>query len=430
MIARHNGRVVLVTGAISGERVLAVVDHERRDVVMAKVTEVVDPHPDRRQPAGDPSCGGLAYAHITYERQRALKGEIVADGLRRLARTAWTARIPVAPSPEAGYRMRARLHVRNGRVGFLREGTHTLCDAAETGQLSGDCGLVLREVGERLAAAWPVVVSELALSENLTGDQRALHLTASHVESARLAPLGCCAGVTGISVARPGGHKAHVVAGRPTVIDPVGAIVRVSGALAETPLTRQAASFFQANRFLLSQLVTRVCAQVSHEPVLDLYSGVGLFSVALAVLGRTSITAVERDDFAAADLVVNTATLQDHVRPVHASVESYLEDVRGKAAATVIVDPPRAGLSRTVIERLAALAVRRIVYVSCDVATFARDVGRLRTAGYGVRHLEAFDFFPNTAHVEVLAALERSTSAAGPRTPSGPEPASTDGGSS
>ena len=430
MIARHGGRVVLVTGAIPGERVLAVVDRERRDVVMATVTEVVEPHPDRRPPPADPTCGGHAYAHIAYERQRALKGEMIADGLRRLARTTWTAPIAVAPSPERGYRMRARLQVRNGRVGFLREGTHTLCDAAETGQLSGDCGLALREVGERLAAAGPVGVSELALSETLTGDQRVVHLTAGRVESAHLAPLGCCAGVTGVSVARAGGHTAHVVAGRPTVTDPVGAIVPVSGVLAETPLTRHAASFFQANRFLLSQLVTRVCAQVSHEPVLDLYCGVGLFSVALAVLGRTSITAVERDDFAAADLVMNTQTLHDRVHPVHASVESYLHDVSDLAAPTIIVDPPRAGLTRTVIERLTALAVQQIVYVSCDVATFARDVGRLRTAGYGVRHLEAFDFFPNTAHVEVLAALDRSTSAVGPRTPSDPAPASAGGGSS
>src|SRR3954468_1949035 len=135
MIARHEGQVVLVTGAIPGERVTATVHKVQPRVAFASVSTVVQAAPSRRATAGDALCGGCLYAHIEPDAQRALKAEIVADAFARIARAPLATPVAVAASPERGYRMRARLHVRGDRLGFYREGTHELCDPAATGQL-------------------------------------------------------------------------------------------------------------------------------------------------------------------------------------------------------------------------------------------------------------------------------------------------------
>jgi 23S rRNA (uracil1939-C5)-methyltransferase len=135
MIARHEGQVVLVLGAVPGERVLAQIERADPRLAFARVLEVAEPSPDRRMGFGDPLCGGCVYSHIAYTRQLSLKSEIVADAFLRLGRLPLDREVNVAPSPEHAYRMRARLHVRGTQVGFYREGTHTLCSAEGTKQL-------------------------------------------------------------------------------------------------------------------------------------------------------------------------------------------------------------------------------------------------------------------------------------------------------
>ena len=135
MLARHQGRVVLVAGAIPGERVTARVERTERGVAFADIVDVLSPSPDRRPVLADPRCGGNAFAHINYARQLLLKGQIIDDALRRIGRTSLPEPPAVEGSPERGYRMRARLHVRGGSIGFFREGTHHVCDVATTGQL-------------------------------------------------------------------------------------------------------------------------------------------------------------------------------------------------------------------------------------------------------------------------------------------------------
>jgi 23S rRNA (uracil1939-C5)-methyltransferase len=408
MIARHEGRIVLVDGGIPGERVRARVSRAQRDVIFASVTEVLEPDADRRQVGGDQSCGGHSYAHIAYDRQRELKSELIADGLNRLGRLAWTTPIPVMPSPERGYRMRARLHVRGGRVGFLKEGTHRVCDAAQTRQLLPETESVLGEIAQCLLAARLRHSIKIELAENLTGNERVLHvMLGRRDDTSHIAGLGRCSGVTGLTASRPGG-QIQTVAGVPTVGDPLALMTPVSGTQS---VTRRAASFFQANRFLLPRLVSQVCQRVRLGPVLDLYTGVGLFATALAAQGIGPITAVEGDTVAAEDLSTNARAFGQRLQPVHASVEEFLAGIPRPSAETVIVDPPRSGMSRTAIERLAAAQPGRLIYVGCDVATLARDVGKFSRAGYAVRHLEAFDFFPNTPHVEILATLDLTNAA-------------------
>ena len=178
-------------------------------------------------------------------------------------------------------------------------------------------------------------------------------------------------GLTGLSVATSGGGTV-TLAGDPRVGDDLARIVR--GAPSGIRLRRHAASFFQGNRFLVGALASAVVDAVPDGPVWDLYAGVGLFAAALCATGRDRVTAVEGDPVSGADLRANAAAFGGRLAVDARAVEDVLATTPLPAEATVIVDPPRTGLSKAVTAALAASAVRRIVYVSCDVATLARDL--------------------------------------------------------
>jgi 23S rRNA (uracil1939-C5)-methyltransferase len=404
MLARYDGQVVLLTAAIPGERVRARVERVSKGVIFASTIEVLEPSADRRPVAEDWLCGGNVYAHVAYPRQLAIKAAIVADAFTRIAH------LPVPPppvtgSPERGYRMRARLHVHGARLGFYREGTHDVCDARGTGQLLP----ATLDVLDRLAAALRVErvqdVTSIELSENVAGSQRALHLELERpVNLSRVAELAGT-GVTGLSYTGPFSAVPAIVTGTPTVTDQVP-IPAVDGQGTLT-LQRNVRAFFQGNRYLLAGLVARVLSLVEPGPVVDLYAGVGLFAVALAATGRTAVTAVEGDRIGAQDLKANAAPYASRLTVVHQMVESFVATPAGAPGTSLIVDPPRTGLSREALDGIARFGAPAIVYVSCDAATLARDVRRLVDAGYRLEHLEAFDLFPNTAHVEAVVKLRK-----------------------
>jgi 23S rRNA (uracil1939-C5)-methyltransferase len=354
----------------------------------------------------DPLCGGALYSHIRYARQLAIKADVVRDAFARLGKHPIEAPIDVAGSPEAGYRMRARFHVRGGRAGFYREGTHQLCDASPTRQLRDDTVAAVQAVTGALHREQPDALTSIAISENVPADERAAHLefaSDAAVDAALLERAMAGGGLRGIS-ARDGSGRRLIGAGSPEVHDSLSTIT--SHRVAEGRIRRHAESFFQGNRFLLAPLVAAVVDAVPDAgEVLDLYAGVGLFSVPLAALGHLEVTAVEGDRASGADLRENARALEPRLEVKVSAVEEYLA-TRARAPATVIVDPPRSGMSKDAIERVTALRPSRIVYVSCDPPTLARDARRLLDGGYRLRSLRAFDLFPNTPHVESLAVFD------------------------
>jgi len=406
MIARYERQVVLVLGAIPGERVLARISRVERQVAFGDVLEVLEPSPDRREMGGDPRCGGCLYAHVSYGRGLELKGEVIADAFARLGRIPLPSPVPVDASPDRGYRMRARLHVRSGRVGFYREGTHELCDAAGTGQLSDEAVNAAQTATTHLAERG-TAVSSLELTENMAADQRVLQITASpgtELEDAALDGAAAAAALSGLS-ARTENGRLHT-SGVPIVSDSLNSLT--AGRVVSGALERHAESFFQANRFLLPSLVQTVLDAVPADgDLLDLYAGVGLFSVALAATGRTRVTAVEGDRSSGKDLQRNAAPYAGALRVSIGSVEEYLTRRRAPGPATIIVDPPRTGISREAMQAVVARGAPRVVYVSCDPATMARDARRLLDGGYRLTSLRGFDLFPNTPHVEAVGVFDR-----------------------
>jgi 23S rRNA (uracil1939-C5)-methyltransferase len=384
MIARLDGRVVLVSGAIPGERVTARIDRVTRNIAYASASTVEDPSPDRRMPIADPLCGGCLFSHIAYPRQRSIKGEIIADAFARIARLPLASAVHVAGSREEGYRMRARLHVRGRRMGFFREGTHDACDARQTGQLLPATCDALDRVMAEIASLGLDIVREIDLSENIEATERVIGLeTAGRIDPRALETVMRCDGLT------PGPYVTDVLA--------------IGGR--RLRLRRHVQAFFQGNRYLLSDLVAHVAGQVPMGSTLvDLYAGVGIFSVAAAVLRGADVVAVEGDRVAAEDLRGNASTSGARLTTVHQAVEDFLH---GEAAAeTIIVDPPRTGMTREALNGAIRLRASRLVYVSCDVATLARDARRIVDAGYSIAHVDGFDLFPNTPHVETVVVFE------------------------
>ncbi|HWW84780.1 MAG TPA: TRAM domain-containing protein [Vicinamibacterales bacterium] len=455
MIAHTGGQVVLVTGAIPGERVRARVNRIAKHLAYADTIEIEERSTDRRDFLGDRLCGGCLYAHIEYPRQLSLKSEVIVDAFARIARIPLTEPVSVAPSPEEGYRMRARAHVRGSTWGFFREGTHEVCDARQTRQLlpatcdtldrlvsasqSDRAELVEIELTENIDASERVVFlgyrsgppgsappsSTLASSTPAGSSGRSLESADSSKWSSLVAEVAKIPGVTGL-VARldDGRRPATASHGSSHVTDRILFPGDVSVAL-----RRHVLSFFQGNRYLVGDLVAHVIDRIPRgSELVDLYAGVGLFSISAAAARGVRATAVEGDRFAAADLVANAAALADAgagsasgglesgndgsrragSRPVvalHQPVETYSKS--GTRPQTIVADPPRTGMSREAMGVVLSLEAPALIYVSCDVATLARDARRLSDAGYGIEHIAAFDLYPNTPHIESVVTFRR-----------------------
>ena len=413
MLARHDGQVVLVSGVVPGERVTARIERTERRLAFASLVDLRQASPDRRQGLSDPACGGCVYSHIDYPRQLALKADILRDAFFRLGRLPIEEEIQISPSPERGYRTRARLHVEGARVGFYREGTHTLCDVAATGQVTERALSAVTSIVEKMTVDGASVTSA-ELAESVDASEMALLLTladARAVQPTALAGTLHERDIKGCVLQDARGRGFEV--GDPWIADPL--TILTSDRVATGELRHRPESFFQANRFLLPELVTTVLdAAGSDGPVLDLYAGVGLFAVALAGCGRAEITAVEGDAASGADLEENarqSALPLAAVTVERDSVERYLQRRSSRAVApkTVIVDPPRTGITAEALQSILKLSAPRLVYVSCDPATMARDAKRLVDGGYQLESLRGFDLFPNTPHVESLGVFSRTS---------------------
>ncbi len=384
MLARHDGQVVLVRGAIPGERVRVRIERRQKQVLFAEVVDVLTPSADRRVPGCDLACGGSSYAHIRYDRQRALKAEVIGDAFRRIAK------LPLEPpevlaSPENGYRMRARLHVSGGRVGFYREGTHSICDAGATGQLLPET-LAAVEAFCAINTAQLAGAEGVSVSDNVPATERVFHIERADADD--------------LITSMP----ASIIEDSAATIWPDGGPVPP-----ETRWRRRSTSFFQGNRFLLGPLIEDVlgCADGA-EHIADLYAGGGLFSIALASLGGR-VTAVESDASSGADLLDNAEPYGDLIVPMPIPVEAAVRRRLSVRPDLVILDPPRVGASEEAINGLInTWGPPKIVYVSCDPPTLARDAAKIVAGGYAVESMAAFDLFPNTPHVEVVATFVRT----------------------
>jgi tRNA/tmRNA/rRNA uracil-C5-methylase (TrmA/RlmC/RlmD family) len=249
----------------------------------------------------------------------------------------------------------------------------------------------------------------MVVAENVTGTERILHLEPRDgrvVDAERLMHHDV-PGVTGVTLREEAGVR--LVRGRDRIRDTAEALFgesRPEHVSADVVWERGAASFFQGNRFLAGRLAAYVLSHLDGSHVGDAYAGIGFFAVAAAAAGR-QVLAIEGDGDSARDLAFN-ARAWPGLHAEHGAVEHVLPRVKPGLIDVLVVDPPRSGMSSVATDAVLAMAPPRIVYVSCDVATLARDARCLVEAGYRLGPLAAFDLFPNTAHIETVAVFDRA----------------------
>ncbi len=380
-LGHAEGRTIMVALAAAGDRVRIRVERIKGNVSFASIEEIVTPSPHRVEPPCPyfGRCGGCDFQQMNYQTQLDAKAEIVRDCLRRLAgiENIPDFQITAAPNPWH-YRSRAQWQydpVRQ-RLGYFESGSRNVCDVADCAVLAPQLQSTLERLRARMMSG---SLPEARDFRAVLGDQ-------------------------GVSIS-------------PAVDGEVADITRT---IHGDSYRFNAESFFQANDGLLPQLIEAAIGEVKGETALELYSGVGLFTLPL---GRrfARVIGVESDhraaEFARANLAGAGLT---NAEVVTRDVGVWLDDVKRhdlsrvseKSAKAlqdqiglVLLDPPRAGAESRVIAGVLGLQPRRISYVSCDPATLARDLKKLIAGGYQIASISAFDMFPQTHHVETVVHL-------------------------
>ncbi|OBK50655.1 class I SAM-dependent RNA methyltransferase [Mycobacterium kubicae] len=375
-VAHHDGRVVFVRYALPGERVRARVTAERGSYWHAEALEVLDPSPDRIEPlcqiAGVDGAGCCDLAFADPEAVRKLKGEVVANQLERLGGYHWAgAAQPLSQNGPTAWRTRVRLDVgADRRPGFHRYHSDELVTDLHCAQLPDGMLDGLPEQDRPPGAALHVVVDD--------DDQRHVVRTVRH-------------GKRAVTQVEEGNYHA---------------VQRVGPRSWRLPVT----AFWQAHRdaaTVYSEVLAHWAQPAAGGTAWDLYGGAGIFAAVLATAVGESGRVLSVDTSRGASGAARAA-LQD-LPQVHVVTDAVRRAVAAEptSADIAVLDPPRAGAGREVIDLLAAANVPRIIHIGCEAAAFARDIGLYLGHGYAVEELTVFDAFPLTHHVECIALLIR-----------------------
>ena len=365
-LAHSAGHTIFVSLAAPGDRLRVRVERQQGNVLFATIEEILEASPDRIEPPCPHfgRCGGCDFQQLTYEKQLAAKAEIIRDCLHRIARLADVPEIVVTPSPrEWRYRMRATWQIdqEEKTIGYYERGSRRVCDVS-------DCAVLVPQLEE-------------ALERLRTTDFHRLPRDLKH--------LDVVAGENGVSLV-PAFAEFETAELELTIADEI--------------YHYSAEAFFQVNPGLLAPLIEFALNDFRGEAAVDLYCGVGLFTLPLA-RRFARVTGVEANPVAVRFARRNLQRAQlENVRVVNAGVSEW---IKGRALQSdfVLLDPPRAGAESAVIKGIVDSRAQRVSYVSCDPATLARDLKKLIAGGYVIESLLAYDLFPQTHHVETVVRL-------------------------
>ena len=372
-VARDDGWVVLAPYVLPGESARLRIYRNHKNYSEADLLEIVDPSPDRvsaRCPLFG-TCSGCQYQHFSYEGQLAWKRRHVTDAFARLARLEVDV-LPVWPSPQPyGYRSKLTPHFQKstdgiGEIGFLRQGRRRALVDVE------HCPIATDAINERLPDARD------ELRQRWKGKRGGTLLLREVIEG--------------------------------VVSDPEEIVTERVG---QRTFQFKAGEFFQNNPFLLPEMVAHVAdeaasGEISH--LVDAYCGSGLFAVSASDRFKQCVgveISAKAAHWARANAAINRLDNCEFL--LGSASEVFAEIPFAGETTALVIDPPRKGCDRDFLEQTLEFGPRRIVYVSCDPATQARDVEVLLAGGYGVEKIQPFDLFPQTRHVESVATLKRSS---------------------
>jgi 23S rRNA (uracil1939-C5)-methyltransferase len=399
-----DGRVVFVHRTAPGERVSAALMEEKPRWARARLLRVLQPSPDRRDapcPYYD-ACGGCTLEHLSYTAQLRAKARIVEDALQRIGRLQIGTPEIVASPNEFRYRNRVSFALRRLGSGRVVAGFHALGEPNRVVDMDGSCLLPeepIARVWQRLREAWGPDARRLPSGERLRLTLRAsaageiVLLVEGGYGPGR--PEELVEAVDGLVAVwhRPAAERATLVAGAPGLPEVWG----------DEEIALSGAAFLQVNRSAAALLEAHVAAEagdVSGRTVIDAYCGIGLHARTLARAGAR-VVGIELDADAVAEA---RRTAPESARFEQGGVEALLP--AHLPADLLILNPPRAGIAPEVADAIVAAPPTRVVYISCNPATLARDLDRMRGV-LDVTSVRCFDLFPQTAHVETVVMIEK-----------------------
>ncbi len=407
-LARHEGQVIFVPRGLPGDHVRVRVSAVSPGYAQAAPETLLAASPDRRPSPCPyvPRCGGCAYQELGYAAQLRLKEAVLRESLQRSG-ARWEGEIPLRGSPEEGWRTRASFHFEPAegavRLGLHEEDSRRVVDLDRCLQISSRMNATAGAIRNALTDRpdlWRSVRG-LDLAESREGDELVVALE-TDLETRE------AAGLRFVAEAAPAVSGFGVVVGRGRRRRYLGlkGDAHVQSTVLGLRLRAHVRSFFQANRFLVEELARSVVeATPAGGTVLDLYAGVGLFSLPLAARCER-LLGVELNPTAVEDAAANAR----HAGLVNVRIRQG--DVRGGLAAwrvnrneRIILDPPRSGAGAEVVRAIAARRPQCVVYVSCDPPTLGRDLASFAREGYRPDIVRAFDLFPDTFHLETLVRL-------------------------
>jgi 23S rRNA (uracil1939-C5)-methyltransferase len=360
-LARHEGRVVFVPGVLPGEEVTVEITEAKKDFARARVVDIVSASPDRVTPACPVAgaCGGCDWLHIDPAAQARQKIELARDSLRRLGGFDWPS-LEIETGSPFGYRNRIQAHADgSGRLGFLERGGH----------------------GFVAVTACPVAHASLQplLAGGTKPGRPDRFLAFGHSDAAGSARL----------------HREDK--------DPNAEIeIAILGKTIRFPLK----GFFQSNVEMMEKLIPHALEGLAGKVALDLYAGVGLFGAFLKDhFERVVCIEFNRSALRYAKQNVAGDDNEFLAEPVEKVVDLRGNPLAQERADAAVIDPPREGLDKAVRAWLKDKPVEKLVYVSCNPVTLARDLKDLLAGPYELTDLKLFDFYPQTSHIEAVAKL-------------------------
>ncbi len=403
------GQAVFVSGVLPGERAVVMLRRKRKGFLEADLLEVISPSPDRIAPpcGGELQCTGATWPHIAYPAQLRYKQEILLDTLSRIGGITPRRPLAILPSPRTDhYRLRTQFNVRASgarqRIGFFRQGSYDLIEVDDAFLIDPIINRTLKAV-RQLEPQMPRA-TEIHINATPAGDVHLLFfgeqdalppMNSYFAELQKAAPQ--VIGMTGFA----GRKKAFTLGRNQLALDLDG-----------LKLHATEGNFYQVNWDQNRNMVGTVldfAGLKGSETVLDLYCGIGNFSLPLAkqarqVIGIESGFAAIEDAKANAALnkIANTEFIADDLQK---GLKTLIE--RKMRSEVIVLDPPRAGATLKTLERVLAFVPQKIVYVSCNPSTLARDLKFFHLFGFRLDRLQPVDMFPWTYHIECVAEMKR-----------------------
>ncbi len=405
-VARIHGKVIFVPYTVTGDRAWIEVAEDKKEYSTGRVVEIVEPSSSRVAPPCPyfGTCGGCQWQHIDYPIQVELKKEILVETLKRLGKLKEIPSVKAFSSPKPfDYRIRVQLKARGKAMGYYREGSHQIVDIDHCPISHPLVNRIIRRLRGESIIFQLMQEIEINVSPGQGEGNLLLH---PHSYDRRIEPfarklLQSDPIFRGIAVA---GRQGSNLFGDPLEF----AIPSYQDR--NLKLRISPGSFSQVNpeqNQALIQIVLQLSETNKEETVLDLYAGVGNLTLPLALRAK-EVFGIEENTMAVKDAKLNAARngIQD-CHFIQGRVEHVLSNWEKEMPRLIVLDPPRAGC-KTILDQVVRLKPEKIIYVSCEPTTFARDLRLFSDRGYALRRLSLIDMFPQTYHMEAVGLLTQS----------------------